>query len=224
VGVVTLDAIIAAVGEPYFRDDSVVIYHADCRDILPKMPQVDLVLTDPPYGIGYRHGARRNGVKLGMDGESIVGDAKPFDPSHLLGQQRLILWGANHYADRLPAARGWLVWDKRDGVLPDDQSDCEFAWTSFLTTARLWSRLWRGNVRTGREQAEARLHVNQKPVALMAWCLRLDGGMGAVLDPYMGAGSTLLAARELGRYAIGIEIEEEYCEIAAKRMAQGVLL
>lgn len=113
---------------PYYEDGVVTIYHGDCREILPHIGSVDLLLSDPPYGMAYRHGARKGGVRLGHDGVSIVGDDEPFDPAHLLGvAPRTILWGGNHFADKLPASRGWLVWDKRDGTPSNDQSDCELA-------------------------------------------------------------------------------------------------
>jgi DNA modification methylase len=208
---------------PYYQDELVTIYHGDCREILPSI-EADVIVTDPPYGMGYRHGARKDGYRLGADEESIAGDDEPFDPAFLLARGvPLILWGANHYADRLPACRGWLVWDKRDGSGSNDQSDCELAWTNFLTVSRVFSARWSGAHRTGREQIEGRLHVNQKPIALMAWCLRWLLNEGTILDPFIGSGSTLIAARELNRHAIGIEIEERYCEIAARRCSQGVL-
>lgn len=208
---------------PYYADDSVTIYHGDCREILPTIEVPDLVLTDPPYGMAYRHGARKGGVRFGMDEQSIVGDDEPFDPSHLMKYQRLIVWGGNHFADRLPPSKGWLVWDKRDGTPSNDQSDVELAWTNIFTVARVFSARWSGAHRTGREQAEGRFHVNQKPVALMGWCLRLAGGEGTVLDPYMGSGSTLVAAKEHGRRAIGIELDERHCEVAASRLSQETL-
>lgn len=170
--------------KPYYQDDSCTIYHGDCREVIPTLDAVDMVCSDPPYGMNYQHGLRKGGVAYGNDGVTIIGDDEPFDPSHLLDlAPQTLLWGANHYADRLPASRGWLVWDKRDGDAPTDQSDCELAWTDFLTTARLFSARWRGAMREGREQREGRFHINQKPVALMTWCLTLadpvGGGRGA---------------------------------------------
>src|SRR5690606_35780948 len=157
---------------PYYDDGQCVIYHARCEDVLPTIA-FDSIVSDPPYGMDYKHGARKGGRRLGHDGRSIAGDDEPFAPSHLLEYAKpTILWGANHFADRLPPSRGWLIWDKRDGRPSNDQSDAEMAWTNILTTARVHSRYWSGNVRLGREQREGRLHVNQKPVALMAWCLR----------------------------------------------------
>jgi len=208
---------------PYYADDLVTLYHADWRDVPPELLAADVLVTDPPYGMGYQHGARKGGVRLGMDGIDIAGDAEPFDPAPLLALGLpSVLFGANHYADQLPASRGWLVWDKRDGRPSNDQSDAEMAWTNVLSVVRLFRAHWSGAVRKGREQAEGRLHVSQKPVALMAWVL---GHMpaGTVLDPYMGSGSTLVAARECGRRSIGVEVEERYCEVAANRLRQDVL-
>src|SRR5690606_34220948 len=136
--------------------------------IVPQLTGVDALITDPPYGINYQHGARKGGVKLGTDGEAVIGDDEPFDPSFLLDFETIVLWGANHYADRLPAARGWLVWDKRGGINPNDQSDCELAWTNRLTVARLFHRYWNGG-----GIGEQRWHPTQKPIALMRWCIDL---------------------------------------------------
>ncbi len=203
---------------PYYEHAGITIYHGDCREVLPTLPKVDLVLTDPPYGISYKHGARSGGSRLGFDGHSIAGDSERFDPIYLISMGcPVILWGANHYADRLPFSAGWLVWDKREGITPNDQSDCELAWTNFLTVARLCSRYWNGG-----GISEERYHVSQKPQKLMRWCIALAGSPQSVLDPYMGGGSTLVASKAAGLPAIGIEIEERYCEIAAKRLSQEV--
>lgn len=205
---------------PYYADDLVTIYHGDCREW---MPEADVIVTDPPYGMGYQHGFRKDGRAMGNDGVTIVGDDKPFDPAPVLALGLpTVMWGGNHYADRLPAARGWLVWDKRDGDGPTDQSDAELAWTNVLSVVRVYSARWRGAMRQGREQREGRVHVNQKPVALMAWVLEFMPP-GVVLDPFMGSGSTLVAAKNAARRAIGIEIEERYCEVAAQRCSQDVL-
>jgi 23S rRNA G2445 N2-methylase RlmL len=133
---------------PCYADELVTLYQGDCREILPTLGTFDAIVSDPPYGMGYKHGARKGGVLLGMDGESIEGDDKPFDPSHLFGvAPKMILWGGNHFADKLPASAGWLVWDKRDDMPSNDQSDAELAWTNFMTTARRFTRRWSGAVR-----------------------------------------------------------------------------
>lgn len=206
---------------PYYQDESVTIFHADCRDILPHLPKVDLVLTDPPYGIGYVHGAEtgRRTTASRFNNMPIIGDDRPFDPSAWLAFSLVILWGANHYANKLPNSKGWLCWDKRDGSVVNDQSDCEFAWTSFLTSARLYHHTWDG-FRRGPEQGIPRVHPTQKPIALMKWCLGFAPDSQTILDPFMGSGTTLVAAQSLGRKSIGIEIEERYCQIAVERLRQ----
>ena len=205
---------------PYYADDLVTIYHGDCREW---MPEADVIVTDPPYGMSYVHGGYGGGKSYGFEHVVIKGDDEPFDPAFLLALDKpTVLFGANHYADRLPAARGWLVWDKRVGRGSTDQSDAELAWTNVLGVVRVKSLYWGGAVRTGREQREGRAHVMQKPVALMAWVLGFVPD-GVVLDPFMGSGSTLVAAKEMGRRSIGIEIEERYCEKAAERCSQEVL-
>ena len=212
--------------KPYYEEPGITIYHGDCRDILPSLPKVDLVLTDPPYGIGYSHG--KGGGKLArstqFDHHPIIGDDKPFDPKPFLNYPEVILWGANHYASRLPDSAHWLIWDKRDGICTNDQSDCEMAWVKGKGNARIFRHLWNGMLKAS-EQGEKRVHPTQKPVELMQWCIQniTTNTYQTILDPFMGSGTTLRAAKDLGRKAIGIEIEEKYCEIAVKRLAQEVL-
>ena len=205
----------------YYSDDAVAIAHADCREVLPLLPKVDLVLTDPPYGINHptNYAARGRGqMAKCKDYPPVFGDDQPFDPSYWLSLGTpLLLWGANHYASRLPDSGGWLVWDKqRPPTL--DQATCEMAWTNFVKGVRIFHYLWNGAIRKG---DEVLVHPTQKPVALIEWCLTLKWTpLGLILDPYMGAGSTLVAAKKLGRRCIGVEIEERYAEIAADRCRQ----
>lgn len=208
--------------KPYYDDGKgIVIYHGDCREILPHLPKVDLVLTDPPYGINHptNYAARgRGGLAACQDYPPVFDDDKPFDPTFLL-KWPCILWGANYYAQLLPPVSGWLVWDKER---PDDldQATCELAWTNFVKGCRRFKFLWNGCMRAGKE---ALAHPTQKPEALIKWCLILKWTPpGVVCDPYMGSGTTLRAAKDLGRKCIGIEIEEKYCEIAARRLQQEV--
>lgn len=218
---------------PYYDEGGITIYHGDCREVLPELAGVDAIVTDPPYGISaveMSGGSSRSVLTRSRDYAPIVGDSAPFDPAHLLSYPKVVLFGANHYADRLPPSAAWLVWDKLDGLRTDkrvigfnDQADCELAWTNFGGPARLVPIRWMGLMK-GSERTESRLHPTQKPVALFtailsAWVTSDE----LTCDPYLGSGSTLRAAKDLGRKAIGIEIEERYCEIAANRLGQEVL-
>jgi site-specific DNA-methyltransferase (adenine-specific) len=197
---------------PYYQDDSVTIYHGDCREILPLLNTETVVVSDPPYGINYQPGSKW---------QQITGDAEPFDPAPLLTFAGTTLFGANHYANRLPNSAGWIIWNKRDRVsrgLPG--SDVEMAWTNRLTQARLITHVWIPH--TLRD--EQTYHPTQKPTAVMRFVIAETTSVSeVVLDPYMGSGSTLRAAKDVGRRAIGIETEERYCEIAVERCAQDVL-
>ena len=215
---------------PYYDDGFCAIYHGDCRAIGPAL-QFDAVVSDPPYGIGYqsRHNSGRKGewAKWVRDENfaGIAGDDAPFDPAPWLGERPTALCGGNYFADKLPASRCWVVWDKRDGMGVNDFADCEFVWTNYTKPSRVFRHLWSGLIRAGRENvAKAdKWHPHQKPEALMEFLMLYGDVSGIVLDPFMGSGTTLRAAKDLGRKSIGIEIEERYCEIAARRLAQEVL-
>jgi len=203
--------------KPYYDDgNGIVIYHGDCRDILPHLPKVDLVLTDPPYGIGWNTNYSRFSRGT-ADKPSVRNDDTPFSPEVLLSFDEVITWGANHYAQKLPPA-SWLVWDKRNLDGTAFLSDAEVAWWSEGHGIYLYSisGQWHRSVSGG-------LHPTQKPVGLMKWCIGKAKTSGTICDPYMGSGSTLVAAKNLGRKAIGIEIEERYVKIAIERLSQEVL-
>jgi DNA modification methylase len=201
--------------KPYYQDDSVTIYHGDALEILP-VTTCDVVLTDPPYGIGAHRMTLGNGRRRIDRGDRDWDAVSPdLEPLLALGVPAII-WGGNYHG--LPASRCWLVWDKGTG--DNDYADCELAWTNINGVVKRYYRLWVGT--HARERTEMRLHPTQKPVELMRWCLGFLPA-GVVLDPYMGSGTTLVAAKDLGRRAIGIEIEERYCEIAARRCSQEVL-
>lgn len=219
---------------PYYDDDGITIYHGDCREIVPSL-RYDVVVSDVPYGIDYDTDSRRFSraaspwwqnvdSSLVSNKPKVRGDAQPFDPAPWITGPA-ILWGANHYASRLPDSGGWLVWDKRLGAEDMAEkgwpmSEAELAWTNVRGSVRVFRNLWSGLLRSS-EKGE-HYHPTQKPVALMTWCLSFAPS-GVVIDPYMGSGTTLVAAKRVGRSAIGIEIEERYCEIAAKRLAQRAL-
>ena len=216
--------------KPYYQDDYVTIYHGDCREILPGLPKVDLVLTDPPYGIDI--------ARIGQVGGSVLAENTPhiasdWDASRLSPKQVGLLlaagemhmvFGGNYIADLLPPSPCWLIWNKRDGFPSNNFADCELVWTSMSKPSRVYSYLWQGMLQGDMKNKEWHYHPTQKPVSVMRWCI-LQGGdsVHTVIDPFMGGGSTVRAALDLGRKCIGIEIEERYCEIAAKRCRQMVM-
>lgn len=206
---------------PYYHDPvaGITIYHGDCREILPHLAPVDLVLTDPPYGIGAARMTLGNGKRRVYRGEQDW-DREPADIAPILALNvPTVIWGGNYFG--LPPSRGWFVWDKGTG--DNDFADCELAWTNRDGVVKRYFRSWVGA--HGKEPLDAdRFHPTQKPLALMRWCLEFFPAAQTILDPFMGSGTTLRAAKDLGRKAIGIEIEERYCEIAVKRLAQEVLL
>lgn len=195
----------------------------DSLEILPELPEksVDLVLTDPPYGINYNREGEPQGKHIFTHRRQIapvIGDNEQFDPQPLLRFDRLILWGANCYASRLPDRPAWLVWDKvtRNG-LRLRIAECEIAWTNCIQRPQVFRHLWSGAYRES-ENGDY-FHPTQKPIALMAWCLLLASKPGSViLDPFCGSGTTCVAAKMLGRRYIGIEISEDYCRISRERL------
>lgn len=209
--------------KPYYDANGITIYNADCRKVLPWLERFDLLLTDPPYGLGigkkgsvgsntttkHKHGMREWGIQ---DWDSAT-------PENWICEQmrscakHAIIWGGNYF--NLPPANCWLIWDKaqRDFSF----ADAEMAWTNLDRAVRLktFSR--------GELTAEGRFHPTCKPLALMKWCIGFVPDAETILDPFMGSGTTLVAAKLEGRKAVGIEINEAYCESAAKRLSQGTL-
>jgi len=211
--------------KPYYESGGITIYHGDCREILPAGLEYDTVISDPPYGIHYNEEDEPQAKHVASHRcqvASVFGDDKPFDPRPWIDRPA-ILWGANCYSDKLPALPTWLVWDKvtRNG-LKLRIAECEFAWTNCVARSQVFRYLWSGAYR--QEERGEYWHPTQKPVDLMRWCISLARPVPTIiLDPFMGSGTTLRAAKDLGRKAIGIEIEEKYCEIAALRLQQQVI-
>ena len=189
------------------------LWLGDCREILPTLPKVDAVVTDPPYGLGSKMQGGTWGAKEGfkemldwdseapsVDALLAIADKAPFT----------VMWGGNYYG--LPPSRCWLVWDKANAV--PTMADCELAWTNLDRPAKRFRGLV-GRVEYG--------HPTQKPLDLMKWTIaQVDHCQKAetILDPFMGSGTTGVAAVQMGRKFIGIEREERYFEIACKRIEQ----
>jgi len=201
------------------------LYLGDCREVLPTLGAVDAVVTDPPYGIGLNTdnsrfsggntaliSRRGNGVGS-ANGERIINDATPFDPSFLLSLPGdKIVWGWNNYPDLLPRG-ACLVWLKRnDEAFGSFLSDAELAW--FSRGHGVYCRRDLSNNAIANERA----HPTQKPVSLMKWCLGFVPNARTILDPFMGSGTTGVACARLGRRFIGCEIEPRYFDIACRRI------
>jgi site-specific DNA-methyltransferase (adenine-specific) len=222
---------------PYYEHGGITIYNGDCLDVLPTLGAFDVMLADPPYGAGISVDSLRFKPKVSKwwneadrsrirRHSPVIGDDKPFDPSHLLAfpVRARVLWGGQFYASRLKDSGGWWIWDKRNGArdVTDAEwplSEAEMAWTDIGKRTRMFRHTWFGLIRDS-EHKEF-FHPTQKPAALMLWCLKEAKAKSAV-DPYMGSGPTLVAAKRLGIPATGIELDERYCEIAATRLEQEV--
>ena len=209
--------------KPYYQDDWVTIYHGDCREILPELPKVDLVLTDPPYGLSWSGtGFKKQPLLNHLD--AAKWDKKPnadlIKKVMSAGFYKTI-WGFNYLADLIGPSNGCLVWDKMTGKNPF--ADGELAFSDTVGTMRIYHHQWCGAFKDS-ERGIKNEHPTQKPIQLMAWCISLAPKAEIIIDPFMGSGTTLRAAKDLKRHAIGIEIEEKYCEIAARRMSQEVMI
>ena len=207
------------------------LYLADCLEMLPHLGHIDAVVSDPPYGIDFdcsKKRTRKSAMSMGITPladrrwKKIKGDDKPFASVPWIQFGTVVLWGANHYAERLPSSSCWLVWDKKVDTTPDNFSDCELAWTNLPGVVKKFSHLWRGMVRAGKENISngPKLHPFQKPEALMNWCLGLCNlaAGSVVLDPYMGSATTGVACIKNGMEFIGIEADPEHFDVAVNRI------
>ena len=208
------------------------LYLGDCREIAPGLERPAAVITDPPYGQGYKPG-KSTGTLYSAPRASrkiwqvIAGDAEPFDPSPWIGcADVVLLWGAHKFADRLPPGQ-WLIWDKVPTGKVRHQGDGEAAWVNRDAAMRIYRLLWDGvcvgsHARQEVTAGQSREHPTQKPVALMRWCIeraKVPPG-GVTLDPYMGSGSTGVAAMQMRHPFIGIEIEPRYFDVACRRIEE----
>jgi DNA modification methylase len=210
----------------YYEEKDIVLLHGDCWKILNEfhLDYCNLMLTDPPYGI--------LGGSKSVGGSKLV-EANQYDLSwdNKLNEMQInrlldlalkhIIWGYNYYADKLPNTNSLLIWDKKTkNDWNDNFSDGEIAWTNIKNPLRIYRHLWMGCLQT---KGEKRIHPTQKPVELMKWCLGFAPEAETILDPFLGSGTTAVAAKNLGRKCIGIEIEEKYLKIAKERLKQEVL-
>ncbi len=201
--------------KPYFQDAHSTIFLADCREILPTLPKVDLVLADPPYGLGSRLHDGGTWSTNPIYDAMLEWDQSPIDTATILKcidhGKIAIVWGGNYFS--LPPSMSWLAWVKAQSM--PTLADFELAWTNADFPAKMFREL--------RNPDGKRTHPTQKPVSVLIFCIEYAAArmkVETILDPFMGSGTTLVAAKQLGRKCIGIELEEKYAEIAAKRLQQ----
>ena len=201
------------------------VYCGDWKDVAALFPRQAAIVTDPPYRVG----------KAGFDytktrwrpshwDQNYVGVDQPFDPTPLLGFPEVVLFGADHYWNRLPAGGSWLCWDKTPGQAPSDFSSCKWVWLSKAGPPRYFPHLYRGGMRKGEENyvhLPQKLHPAQKPIDLLTFLVEQTMAP-VVIDPFMGFGTTLAACVRLRRPCIGIELDPAYFAVARDRLQQEV--
>lgn len=200
-------------------NDRVKLIHFDSRKI---KIIADALITDPPYGINYKSGANSStSLATKRFSRRIIGDDKEFDPSPYLKYKNVAFTGCQHFYSRLPPGGTIHCWNKRGNFKPLDQADADFVWVKdSITRSRVLNLTWRGIIRDTNERRDRIFHPTQKPVALMQWIIDLcdikKGGL--IFDPFMGCGSTGIAAVSKGYRFIGIEIDKEYFYLAHNRI------
>lgn len=213
---------------PYYDDGQCVIYHGDCREVTAWLDG-DVLVTDPPYGIGWRRGG--NPARLSRPHAGIANDEDTSARDEALtmwGQLPALVFGS-FYAPAPDGVRQVLVWHKGDtqgvvGSTTGFRRDAEpiYLCGGWPVVNVKWSSVVRSSRGSWNDELGATGHPHTKPIDLMR--LLVDRcPPGVIADPFMGSGSTIRAAMDLGRRAIGVELDERYCEVAAKRLAQGVL-
>lgn len=200
------------------------LWHGDCREVLPLLPACDLILTDPPYGIGEAAGKNKSRGKMAVarDYGNDAWDNEP-PPAWVIELMRAkakwqVLFGGNYYS--LPPATCWLVWDKENGE--SDFADCELAWTNLPKAVRRLRWRWAGMLQQDMANKEVREHPTQKPVPVMRWALMQVRDAVTVCDPFMGSGTTGVACVQEGRRFVGIERERRYFDVACARIEQAL--
>lgn len=211
-----------------------VLWRGDCLELLAAgaLAGADAVVSAPPYGIGFQHGGGGKRLSpVNNASSAIAGDDRPFDPQpwvQYVGDENgigkpLVLLGADHFMQRLPAGGRMLCWDKSVGQgAATSFSEAEFGWTNRRNARNVFRHFWMGGLRSGQgaQSREPRHHQSQKPVELMAWLIEHAriGVSKVVLDPYMGSGSTGVAALQSGRRFVGVEIEQRHFDTACRRI------
>lgn len=198
--------------------NNATLYLGDCRVILPTLGRMDAVVTDPPYGIGADEAASKNKGKWGWKyyGESQWDRSRPPASAIMLLMEmsdHQIIWGGNYFTDLLPPTMQWLIWDK--GQRNFSLADFEVAWSSQTAAGRIFDYPRSLALKDGKE------HPTQKPVEVIKWSIeRLPAACVSICDPFMGSGTTGVAAVTMGKRFIGIEVDPKYFDIACRRITE----
>lgn len=201
------------------KNKSHKIFIGSCSDFMAELKKCDCVVTDPPYGIAYKSPTGSAMTQRG-DYKVIANDDKDYDPAILFEiSEKIITWGGNHYANKLPNSAGWLVWDKRDGEQINNNSDCELAWTNMINSARMFHHRWNGMIKAS-EHGKRRIHPTQKPIALFEWALDICSAGEKVAEPYLGSGSCLIACDKTNRSCVATEIDLDFAAATIKRLIE----
>jgi|SRR5580658_1924958 site-specific DNA-methyltransferase (adenine-specific) len=193
--------------KPYYEHAGITIYYGDCREILPQIGSVDLVLTDPPYGTGWVRG----GGDVGEFNAKFTREAWDVWSTDWIGSRRTAFFGPNSRLEEMKQICQSILWWKKTNPRPKgpDREPIGLTHDRMVGTYECYN-------------GDTPNHPCEKPLDLLLWLVQNLSPAESILDPFMGSGTTLRAAKDLGRRAIGIEIEEKYCEIAAKRLSQEV--
>lgn len=212
--------------KPYYEESGITIYHGDCREVLPHLPKVDLVLTDPPYGVAFdgkatKHTTKRPGGYTTED-DGDIGPVAVRLALELCASRAIVFPGIRRlFAYAEPSDVGCVYCPSGAGI--GRWGFCCFHPVLYYGV-RPSSQLWPASMQSF-ATSERNGHPCPKPLPWIVWAMKLgsvaEGDL--VLDPFLGSGTTLVAAKQLGRRAIGIEIEERYCEIAVNRLRQEML-
>ncbi|MEE9117958.1 MAG: site-specific DNA-methyltransferase [Calditrichia bacterium] len=196
----------------------------DCLDVMQDIAykNVDLILTDPPYGIGEAANKNRSRGNLAIardygndDWDSEIPSADIFKEIFRISKEQVI-FGGNYFTEYLPPSPSWIVWDKDNGEC--DFADCELAWTSHKKAVRKIKYRWKGFLQEPGHKRNERFHPTQKPIFVMKWILKKYSLTSEIIcDPFMGSGTTAIACYNAGRKFIGIEKEKKYFDIAVAR-------
>jgi site-specific DNA-methyltransferase (adenine-specific) len=219
--------------KPYYDHGGIRIYHRDCKEIIPDLPTVDLIVTDPPFYLPAQVTASRKNWPRMFSDTAVMWSyfRNVFDRT----VYRLARDGAFYtFSDSTSYAVFYsllyplfdrtmcIVWDKGSAGLGSGWRHSHELIVHGAFSATKYADGFRRNVIGESRVKEKIIHASEKPTAVLARLMTAHPP-GLVLDPFCGSGSTLVAAAALGRKAIGIEIEERYCEIAAKRLSQEIL-